>query len=445
MSLTGYETNLLWCLPFAGTLLSLAVLPSLAPRFWHDHFHWVSLFWTLAFVVPFAALYGMPDMGDKLLHTAVKEYIPFLALAGGLYVVSGGIRLTGSLMGTPLTNVGILSVGAMLASFIGTTGASMLLVRPLMRANEHRTHAIHTYIFFIFLVSNIGGGLTPIGDPPLFLGLLQGVPFFWSVEWMWQPVSLMALMLLAIYLCLELFYYPREKETARPVQPASLGLEGGLNFIPLGVIVGAVVLSGVFPTTDGLHLGHDVYAWSALLRDGVILLAAFLSWKLTPKALHEANNFSWLPVKEIATLFAAILICIAPVMETLAAGKDGALAIIPALLTSADGEPSPMAYFWLTGILSAFLDNAPTYLVFFQAAGGDAAHLTGPWAHILLAISMGSVFMGALTYVGNAPNLMVLSIARHRGIRMPGFFGYIVWSSIILLPLFALISWLFFG
>lgn len=443
MTMTGFETNILWCLPFVGLLLSIATVPAINGKFWHHNFQWFSLFWGAAFLLPALVAFGLDKMTSKLVHVMIAEYIPFIVIAVGLYTISGGIRLKGRFSGTPLGNTMVLMVGAVIASWMGTTGASMLLIRPMIRANRHRKYYIHTFVFFIFIVANIGGSLTPIGDPPLFLGLLYGVPFFWPTQWMFEPMLMVVASLLAIYLALDSYLYRKEGKPTIPTTVENFGVEGWPNFFLLAGVVGAVLISGLWKSSAGLTIAGEVYTYPSMLRDGIIITCALVSWFATPRVIHERNEFNWFPIKEVAILFLAVFICMLPVMYTLKAGPDGALAFINGMLTGADGQPNNMAYFWITGGLSAFLDNAPTYLVFFQAAGGDAAQLTGPLAHTLLAISMGAVFMGAMSYIGNAPNFMVLGVVRHNGLKMPHFFGYIGWSCLFLLPILVLVSLIF--
>ncbi len=434
--------SLLWSLPFAGLLLSIALFPLVAGKFWHHHYGKIALFWALSFLLPYAFGMGWTPTVDKLLHVFVGEYVPFIVLVGSLFVVAGGIHLSGTLVGKPSVNLAFLAIGAALASLMGTTGAAMLLIRPLVRANEKRRYSVHTFVFFIFLVANIGGALSPIGDPPLFIGFLEGVPFFWPLQNLMLPTLVAAVYLFTLYFVIETVLYRRE---GSPVLAGEhkLGISGGYNFIALVVIIAAVLIGGFWNPAGGLTIGHEFIDWSELLRDGLILSAAAGSWFLTPKVVHDANQYDWEPVREVAKLFAAIFVCIAPVLETLKAGQAGALGFVHTLLQTPEGAPHNLAYFWLTGSLSGFLDNAPTYLVFFQAAGGDVAELTGVHNGTLVAISMAAVFFGALSYIGNAPNFMVKSVVCGRGLKMPGFFGYVGWACVILLPLFILLSALF--
>jgi Na+/H+ antiporter NhaD/arsenite permease-like protein len=440
----GAGLSLLWGLPFAGILLSIAILPLALPRFWHHHYGKVAAFWALAFLGPFAALHGTVPAGEALVHTALLEYIPFIILLFALFTVAGGILVIGNLHGSPGVNTGILAFGTLLASWIGTTGASMVLIRPLLRANDERRHNAHTVVFFIFLVSNIGGSLTPLGDPPLFLGFLRGVDFFWTLRHITLDTAIIAGILLLVFYGLDRWLYAREEGLPRRRDPTPdsprLGLRGIVN-LPLLVAVILIILasSAWRPGVSVIVLGTEV-ALQDMLRDGALIAVALLSLVLTPREHRETNLFSWEPIREVAKLFAGIFVCIIPVMAMLRAGAEGPFAGLVALVSGPDGAPRDWAYFWLTGLLSSFLDNAPTYLVFFELAGGDAQQLMGPMASTLAAISMGAVYMGANSYIGNAPNLMVQAIAVERGVRMPSFFGYIGWSVAVLIPLFVLIT-----
>ncbi len=443
--LDGAGLGLIWCVPFVGILLSIALFPLLAPAFWHHHFGKVSAFWAFAFLLPFLAVFGWELTLFEILHVGLLEYIPFIILLLSLFTVAGGIRLTGRLVGTPIVNTGILLLGTVLASWMGTTGAAMLLIRPIIRANEWRRYKVHTMVFFIFLVANIGGSLTPLGDPPLFLGFLKGVDFFWPTGAMLVPMLLVSTLLLGLYYGVDSLLYRRE--TGKPVDEGDgerLGLSGKVNFLLLAGVVAAVLMSGVWRPGVSFDAFHVTVELQNLCRDLLLLAIAWVSWVVTDRANRDANGFSWFPILEVAKLFAGIFLTIVPAIAILRAGTSGALEPVVSLVTGTDGRPDEAMYFWLTGILSSFLDNAPTYLVFFNTAGGDAQELMGPLYGTLLAISAGAVFMGANTYIGNAPNFMVRAICEERGIAMPSFFGYMVWSVGILAPIFLLVTLVFF-
>ena len=324
----------------------------------------------------------------------------------------------------------------------------MLLIRPLIRANAHRKHKVHVIVFFIFLVANIGGSLTPLGDPPLFLGFLKGVDFFWTTTAMLKPMVFMVICLLVLFYMFDKYYFGHEltPESNRNDESHKLGLEGSFNLLLLLGVIGGVLLSGFW---DGEGIYYDVYhirlELQNLVRDGLLLGLTYASWILTSRELRIANDYTWFPIIEVAKLFAGIFVTIIPAIAILKAGTHGALASVVSSVSNGDGSPIDFMYFWATGILSSFLDNAPTYLVFFNTAGGNATTLMGDLPNTLLAISAGAVFMGANTYIGNAPNFMVKSISEASGIEMPSFFGYFFkWAIPILFPLFILVSFLFF-
>lgn len=443
--LDGADLHLIWVVPFAGILLSIAVFPLVAPHFWHRHFGKISAFWAVAFLGPFTLVYGFSLAGYELLHVLFLEYIPFIILLGSLFTVAGGVRMRGKLTGTPVVNTGILLIGTIIASWMGTTGAAMLLIRPILRANENRNHKVHTVVFFIFLVANVGGSLTPLGDPPLFLGFLKGVDFFWPTKEMLLPMIFVSSILLMIYFALDSYFYRKEGDVTpdHADEPDGLRLEGAVNILLLVGVIFSVLLSGVWKPGITFDLYHVPIELQNVTRDVLLISIALLSLKLTNDESRKANGFNWFPIVEVGKLFAGIFITIVPAIAILKAGQDGALSGVVNLVSS-DGQPVNAMYFWITGVLSSFLDNAPTYLVFFNTAGGDAQHLMGPLSETLLAISAGAVFMGANTYIGNAPNFMVRAIAEERGVKMPSFFGYMGWSIVFLLPIFALVTVLFF-
>lgn len=437
-------------LPFAGILLSIALCPLLAPRFWHHHFGKVAAGWALAFAVPFVLRFGGAAL-HELLHVALIDYVPFLILIATLFTIGGGIHVAGTLRGTPLVNTILMLIGTLLASLVGTTGAAMVMIRPLLKANRHRHHRAHTVVFFIFLVANIGGGLTPLGDPPLFLGFLHGVPFFWTLG-LWKQVCFAAVVVLAIYVLHDLWYWSREpahvrhgsEEAGEPIR-----IEGAMNLLFLAGVVGAVVASGAWHGEEVVLLGVHQETGN-LLRDGFLLAMLAGSWCTTPRAVRAANEFSLGPIQEVAILFAGIFVTIIPAMAMLRVGEDGAMAFVVRAVRE------PAHFFWASGILSSFLDNAPTYLAFLSTALGRlfpgvpepeaVRRLIAEHPAFLVAISSGSVFMGANTYIGNAPNFMVKSIAEEAGVPMPSFFGYILRYSLpFLVTLFLVMTWLFFS
>ena len=443
-ALDGSALSVWWVLPFAGLLLSIALLPQLSPRLWHRHFGKVAAVWSALFLVPFAAIHGVEPALTAVLRTALLEYLPLVILLFALFVISGGIRVRGNLIGTPAVNTGLLALGTVLASVTGTAGAAMLLVRPLIQANLKRRCNAHVLVSFIFLVANIGGSLTPLGDPPLSLGFLRGIAFSWTLTHMIGPMLLCSLALLAAFYALDRWTWARDGGPRRAGRRLQFGLKGRHNLVLLATAVAAVLASRVWRPGVALHLWHVAVPLQGLARDAALLALAGLSWATTKRRVRIENAFTWDPILEIAYLFAGIFVTIMPALAILEAGTSGALAAIVTLVGGPAGRPSDAAYFWLSGLLSSVLDNAPTYLVFFSMAGADPQALMGPMARTLVAISAGSVFMGALTYVGNAPNFMVRAIAGERGIRMPSFFGYLAWAAVVLLPLFALATAVFF-
>lgn len=442
--LDGAKLGLAWGLPFVGILLSIALFPLLAPHFWEHHHGKIAALWAILVLTPMAFFLGMTETAHALTHTALLEYIPFILLLLALFTVASGIAVSGNLHGSPATNTVLLGIGTILASLIGTTGASMVMIRPVLRANDDRKHNVHVVVFFIFLVSNIGGSLTPLGDPPLFLGFLRGVDFFWTTQHLFPETLLTAGMVLGLFFAMDTVIYRREGHVAPdPTPDRPVRVNGGINFVLGAVIIGAILLSAKLKLGNLDIFGTEV-AIENLLRDVTMIAVTLVSLAVTPKANHEANGFSWTPIAEVAALFAGIFITIIPVLAMLRAGSSGAFAPLIATVTNADGTANVAAYFWMTGALSSFLDNAPTYLVFFEMAGGDAKWLMQEGALTLAAISAGAVFMGANTYIGNAPNFMVYAIARQQGVAMPSFFGYMLWSGCVLLPVFVLVTLIFF-
>ena len=443
----------LWlCVPFAGLLFCIAVLPLIRPEWWESHQPLAVAFWSLLFILPFGFYFGAGRAAETVLECLVNDYLTFIVLLFGLFCVAGNITMEGDLAGSPRVNIILLTIGTLLSSWIGTTGASMLMVRPVIKMNAWRRNRSHILVFFIFLVSNIGGCLTPIGDPPLLMGFSRGVPFFWSLH-------LFPIMLFNMAVLLTIFYFIDRKrycrDMARGRKPdiskpgTKIQIRGLHNLIFLVMIVSAVVLSGILPDQPifqdaeghvrGIHIfGEVVLSFPAVIEIAVILLAAFLSFKTTAPVIRKKNHFTWGAIQEVGILFIGIFITMQP-----------ALAILKGM--GADlGITEPYQMFWTTGMLSSFLDNTPTYLVFLTTSGaigyadGLVTTLGMVPVKILTAISCGAVFMGANTYIGNAPNFMVKAIADENGIHMPSFFRYIGWSLMVLIPVFLLDTLLFF-
>ncbi len=532
----GSKLPLWTIIPFAGILLSIAIFPLVAEHFWHHNYGKISLAWIIIFTIPFLIGYK-GDAWYEIVHIVLLDYVPFIVLLTALFTAAGGICLKGSLRGSPAVNTIIIAIGTALASWMGTTGAAMLLIRPLLRANAWRQHKVHVVVFFIFLVANIGGSLTPLGDPPLFLGFLKGVDFFWTLKLF--PVMLpVSILLLIVFFVFDTLMFKKEGNPPDDGEKQPLRMDGALNFIFIVCIIGAILFSksladGAFKDqtvaekmaseihvaeakmaaakdklsayvsshsednldqsnveyhqlrTDHLHavaavnglraqkthdenLGVDIFGvrvpYANLVRDGLMVLIAIISLIYTPMYrtvtddhghvipeenaaetnIRAANGFTWEPILEVAKLFIGIFICMIPALKILQAGVDGKLSNVVLAVQSSTNDPINMMYFWLTGVLSSFLDNAPTYVVFFNTAGGDPTSLMGPMSQTLLAISCGAVFMGANTYIGNAPNFMVKAIAEENDVKMPSFFGYMAWSIPILVPVFILVTLVFF-
>lgn len=436
-------------IPFIGILLSIAIFPLVAPHFWHEHFPKVSAAWALIFAVPFLLVYKSLAF-HEIVHIYLTDYFPFIILLWGLFTAAGGIFIQGTMKGKPIVNTVLILIGTFFASWIGTTGAAMVMIRPLLRANQDRKYKVHTVVFFIFLVANIGGSLTPLGDPPLFLGFLHNVPFFWTTMNLLPHMLVVVAILIIIYFIMDTLVYRKEDVDYTQVseqEQVPIRVLGAHNLIFLAGIMGAVLMSGLWRPGDvnilGVHVGIQ-----SLTRDGLIILMGILSLVTTREEIHEKNEFGWFPIKEVAYLFAGIFMTIIPAISILRAGTQGAFAFIMRAMET------PAHYFWITGSLSGFLDNAPTYLTFFNTALGNfyagmpeapaVANLIATHEIYLVAISIGAVFFGALTYIGNAPNFMVKSIAEEQGINMPSFFGYMIkYSLIILIPVFIVVTLVF--
>jgi len=428
-----FVPEMIWVLPFVLMLGSIAVLPLVAEHWWHSNKN--------RFLV--AVVCGLPVLGLFAAHGdwhtighTVHEYASFLILLGVLYTASGGIVLRGDLKATPAVNTTFLAIGSLLASFMGTTGAAMLLVRPLIRTNSERQFTVHTVIFFIFTVCNVGGCLTPLGDPPLFLGYLRGVPFDWTFNLM--PAWGFALgLLLVIYFLVDSYYWKKEDMAHKlhekvDVQP--LRIAGSFNFVWLAAVILSVALLTPSNVSEWMNVAeHDFLPTYG--RDLALVLLAVIAYASTSSDYRRANEFSWEPIIEVAALFFGIFLSMMAAIRLLEVHG-------PQL-----GLETPIQFFWITGILSSFLDNAPTYVVFFETAktlaSDGSASIAGVRETLLIAISLGAVFMGAMTYIGNAPNFMVKAIAEQRGVKMPSFFGYMIWSVVFLFPVFFLATLIF--
>jgi Na+/H+ antiporter NhaD/arsenite permease-like protein len=474
----GTELPVWSIIPFVGILLSIALFPLLAPHFWHHHFGKVTVFWALLFAIPFLIAYGGEALYE-ILHIFIADYFPFIILLWALFTAAGGIFVQGAPVGTPLANLIVLLIGTFLASLIGTTGAAMVLIRPVLRMNKFRKSKVHIIIFFIFLIANIGGSLTPLGDPPLFLGFLHHVPFFWTIK-LFPEMVFVAGMVLFLFFLFDIYSFRKEgwhqkkylkayhyevptgmdeskikedflkgemSNKTHDVPSSKISILGLHNVLILFGIMGGVLFSGLVNLGEisifGVHRTIE-----DLIRDVSLILLGLLSLKITAWSIREGNEFTWFPIKEVAKLFAGIFMTIVPALTMLRAGSASHLGFI------IDAVKEPWHYFWITGILSSFLDNAPTYLTFLSTALGQfyaglpepqaVARLLAENEIFLKAISTGAVFFGANTYIGNAPNFMVKSISEEQNIKMPSFFGYMVWSILILLPIFILATNIFF-
>lgn len=438
--------SVLYCIPFLGLLLSIAIFPLINGRLWEKIQPWVMIFWCLCFLIPYGAKYGLSVAAESTLESIVGDYITFIVLLFGLFTVAGNITIDGDLAGAPRTNCVLLFIGMLLSSVIGTTGASMLMIRPLIKMNTWRKNKAHIMVFFIFLVSNMGGCLTPIGDPPLLMGFSRGINFFYSLSFS-HILLFNAILLLCIFYLTDRHFFRKEvAEGARPdiSKPGNnISIKGLHNLIFIALIISAVILSGILPSVEpfakGLHIyGSVVFTYTQMIEIVIILLSALGAYLTTPAVIREANHFTWGAITEVAILFIGIFITMHPALVILRdAGKSLKLS-------------SPYQMFWSTGLLSSFLDNTPTYLVFLTTAGSLGSQ-TGVYtslglvpAQMLTAISCGAVFMGANSYIGNAPNMMVKAISEENGIKMPGFFGYIFWAIKILIPIFIIDTFVFF-
>lgn len=449
-TLDGATLSPLWALPFLGIILSIALLPNLFPNFWKNNYGKVSLGWIIIVLVGIAVSKGVGVSFHSLLSVMFDQFLPFIMLLIALYTITGSIRLRGQLVGTPMVNVIILFVGAILSSWLGTTGAAVLLIRPLINANSWRTYKIHTLIFFIFIVGNIGGTLTPVGNPPLLMGFISKVPFFWPTGKLLLPTMLSVVILLLIYSIMELYYYKKETVKQVSVEKKSIAIEGGWNFALLIGVIFTVIISS-FEMGTAFTLCEVTVPVSELVEIALLLIITMLSLRISSKEIRIANNFSWNPIIEVGKLFAGIFVCMVPLIAMLRAGANGPMQMLINSLSTADGHPVNALYYWFSGGLSAFLDSAPAYLVFFNTAAAPAGaaglaphiYMTQVIPTTLVAITAGASFMGAITYIGNAPNMMVNAIAQEYDIKMPSFFGYMLWSVCILVPLFLLIQYLF--
>jgi len=442
----GQELWLISILPFALLLLAIAVLPLAASHWWEHNRNKaiVAAILSAPIILFLLGMYGA--QGGHLLVEKIEEYVSFIILLTALFVISGGIYVQGSLSGTPLVNTGLMALGALLANVIGTTGASVLLIRPMLRANAKRQRKVHIVVFFIFVVSNCSGLLTPLGDPPLFLGFLKGVPFEWTLK-LWKTWLFVNLGLLVIFNIWDQVVMNREEKERPGSQLEEVQKHEPLRILGLQNVL---FLLGIVVTiySSGRGLGNDGKPWPYGLQEGIMAALTIAAYFLTPSLNRERNRFSFTPIIEVAVLFFGIFITMAPALEVLNAWGKGEREVFGL----AFGLSEPWQFFWTTGLLSSVLDNAPTYLTFaVTAAGLEGVPAEGLFLGELLnkgdhaerlmaAISCGAVFMGANTYIGNGPNFMVKAIAEENGVKMPSFFGYMAYSGGILIPIFILVT-----
>jgi Na+/H+ antiporter NhaD/arsenite permease-like protein len=439
------SNGIVWALPFVGFVLTIAAVPNLFQVAWNRHYGKIAAAWALAFVLPYCIAVGLRNALAAFTETGLHQYLPFVLMLGTLYTITGGLRLTGVPRGTPGANTAMLAIGTAMASIIGTPGASLVMLRPILRANRHRRQATHVFVFFIFLIANAGGALTPLGNPPLFLGYLKGVPFFWPSVHLALPTLTLCAGLLATFYTLDRYLRPAGEGAADAVlhEIEKLGIEGRTNLLLLAAALLSVLLRLVWMPSVAIDIFGVSWNLVDIVSDALLLGLALLSLLLTRPTTRRANDFAWAPMIEVAILFATVFITLIPVTEMLAAGERGPMAALFQHMF-ANGKPDDGLFYRGTGMLSAILDNAPTYLLFFGLAGDDAQRLVGTYPVTLAAISAGACYWGGLTYLGNAPNLMVKAIVESHGLRMPSFLGYMAWAAVCLLPWLLLVEAVFF-
>ncbi|MHA1558954.1 MAG: sodium:proton antiporter [Alphaproteobacteria bacterium] len=426
-------------IPFVGVLLSLSLCPLLFPRFWNFYQNKILFGWALLTFFLLENLWGLKPTIYEITHVIVHDYVPFVTLLFALYMISKCFVIRLKTVGTPFKNVIFLTIASVFTSFIGTTGASVLMIKPFIRMNRFRKHKIHHIVFFIILVTNVSGCLTPLGDPPLFLGYLHGVPFFWPLINLFVPFLLIFILLLGIYFVIDSFFFNKENKEVFAKTPHKL-LIGGVSNIFLLTSIIIVLVSSRFVAGDNITIFSFSVTLREIVREAGLLIIILLTF-IKNRRLVKRRGISLEPMSEVIRVFAVIFVTITPVSIALFEGLNGPFATL--LTITKDSNHLPFIYFWLTGLLSAFLDNAPTYLLFFGLASGNPLVLTTTLKSILVAISLGSVMMGALTYIGNAPNLMVRAIAKQSGVDMPDFLEYMLWSWLILIPVFLVLSFCF--
>lgn len=427
--------------PFTGLMVSIVLIPTLFSRFWHCYHMIIIAFWIVLATCSYLWTTNLQALTNLLKIVLFDEYIPLICAIGALYVVSGGIHISLRVRGGPLVNTLILAIGSLAANLVGATGAALLFARPFMRINAYRQRKSHLIIFFIFTVCNIGGCLTPLGDAPMFLGFLAGIPLLWPLQNIGFIFLSLIIPLLGIFFLLDMFVFHLDRKAMQAHEypdHSGIRIQGKRNIPWLLLIISTIIINSLWqssPEWAGIKLSN-------VLRDISLIGIILASRLMTPKRIYDSNHFNNAPLKEVGILFLGIFITLAPMMELL--HSKGFFFNLASWLNS-EVHHRDFLYFWLTGCVSFLLDNVPTYLVFFQLAGGDAFQLSHNLSSTLAAITCGAVFMGATTYIGNAPNSMIKSLAEHNHIRMPSFLGFLVWACLILLPLFIGVSWYWWG
>lgn len=428
-------SSLLWVIPFLGIILSMSFFPLACPKLWDRYSVYVPFFWSAIYLIAIGFVFGISEVFPAIFKPLVEHYVSFIVLISALYITSGGIFVDFPHKHGPIFNTAFLFCGSLLAGWIGTTGASVLLIRPLLRANSGRTYKTHLVIFFIFLISNVGGAATPLGDPPLFLGFLEGIDFFWFIKNLFPHILFISVSLCVLFFIIDTFLYKSEPDNLNQ-DTSGFSIEGRTNLFLILCILLAVILCNF---EGSFTLFGSKYNYASVLRSVILAAIAIISLKFTSQAPREKNYFSFAPIREVAELFIGIFITVAPIIHILHKGSAGELKFIFDWIAPT-GEFITDRCFWASGLLSSILDNAPTFLIFFHMISGNAAEMMTAKANLLTAISISTVFMGAITYIGNAPNLMVRSISKDYGVEIPTFAGYIIWSVTILFPLFYLIT-----
>ena len=434
-------SSLMWSVPFLGIIFSMSLLPLICPKFWHKYGSAVPFFWISIYLFFVEYAFGFPKIFCAIFEPLANHYVSFIVLISALYITAGGVFLDfPRKQQSPFFNTAFLFFGSLLSGWIGTTGASTLLIRPLLRANANRICKTHIVLFFIFLISNIGGAATPLGDPPLFIGFQEGVDFFWFLKALYKYTIPTTVVLCVIFFAVDCFLLSKEKhietETEEEKENSGFIIEGHKNIF----LIFGILLAIIFCDFNGtFSIFGKAFKHASIMRNIIIAAIAFISIKITPEKMREKNHFSFDPIKEIAELFVGIFITVTPVICILDQGVNGEMKFIFDWMAPM-GEFIASRCFWVSGMLSSVLDNAPTFLIFFHMISGNAAEMMAEKSRLLVSISISTVFMGALTYIGNAPNLMVRSIARNYGVSPPSFVGYIGWSALILCPIFYIVA-----